>query len=257
MHGACGAPLQSWTVSASAQGNGAFRSAQQAHHIPAFINCHPRSITHHPAPFHHPTANILNGSAVTVLLPVVTDIPKFVTAAERQRVFTPRQASAELAAYTLPLGRAAITTVNQGWAVPFCSIPHGKRTPAVEMARQAGRDDSQHCSMLDLWMQGGTYSPPPQLPHGRRTWSWPACAPPPLPPAPVHSSSWSRKPTTCLPGWSRGTAASAATAYCPTSRSAPMAGCVLRHRGGGVGRSCLPARVTAMVLVVLRPLTAS
>lgn len=46
---------------------------------------------------------------------------------------------------------------------------------------------------------------------------------------------------TCLPGWSKGMAATAATAYCPTSRSAPTAGCVLRLRGGGVGgklRAC-------------------
>lgn len=47
-----------------------------------------------------------------MLLPVVTEIPKFVAAAERQRIFSRRQAAAELAAYTLPLGRAAITTVR-------------------------------------------------------------------------------------------------------------------------------------------------
>lgn len=121
MHGACGALPQSWTVSASAQGKAALWSAQQAHHIPALHQLLPHSITHYPAPFHRPTANILNGSAVTVLLPVVADIPKFVSAAERQRVFTPRQAAAELAAYTLPLGRAAITTVNQGRAVHFAA----------------------------------------------------------------------------------------------------------------------------------------
>lgn len=55
---------------------------------------------------------ILNGTAVTVLLPVVTQLPEFVRAAAHQRVFSPKQAAAELRSYTLPLGRAAITTVR-------------------------------------------------------------------------------------------------------------------------------------------------